>query len=395
MDLSQWWRSRLTPRSQVVQQTKIRAISHAVERIGGVNLGQGKCDLAPHPRVVEAAQTALRAGHHTATLHNGAPRLREAIAAKVGRDNHLVVDADHVLVTGGASGGLECICKAFIQPGDEVVILDPIFPYYARFVEDRGGICRYLKLEPPGWCIEKDRLEALVSPRTKLIMFCNPNNPTGRVFSRSELEIVGQFCQDHGVIAVVDEVYEHMVTPEIPHVSLASLPGMSEFTLTVSSASKTLLVTGWRIGWVIGHPSALAPIGFRSDETFLCAPAPLQMAVAEALEVLGPEYYQQMARDMMARRGRMAGLLCDIGLPTLPSESGYFLLADHRGLGLGSDDEIAELLIRRAGVGAVPGNTFRVNGEETGLLRFSCAVGDDAWSRADTQLRAWAARGYT
>ncbi len=372
--------AQLARRNRGIRQSNIRAVTQRIEAVRGINLGQGTCDLPPHPKVLEAAHRALDDGYNSYTLFDGIPSLREAIAERCRSYNKLHVGPENVLVTGGATGGLECVCKCFLEEADEVILFEPIYQYHVRLVKERGAIPRFVPLRPPHWSFDPDELRSTISEKTKLLVFANPNNPCGKVFTYEELEVIGQICQSNGVIAVVDEVYEYILGTGVKHISLASLPGMFDQTLTLSSASKTLFVTGWRVGWVVGPPPIMGVLGVKSDETYVCAPAPLQHAVADALR-LGDEFFNDIRKPFVRRRDRLCEALTVAGLiPDVPAGA-YYVLADYTQLGYPDDIQAMQGLIDRVGIGSIPGNEFFNNREKTGLLRFCFAVTDDLIDR--------------
>jgi len=373
-------REKLAGRARGARQSNIRAVTRRIEAVGGVNLGQGTCELEPHPEILRAAHQAIDQGHNSYTLFDGIPPLKEAIAARYGAYNNLSVGPDNVLVTGGATGGLECVCKCFLEPGDEVILFEPIYQYHVSLVLERGGVPRFVRLRAPDWSFTAEDLHAAFSERTKLFVFANPNNPCGKVFSREELSLIGDACRSRGVIAVTDEVYEYILSDGAEHVTLASLPGMFEHALTLSSASKTLFVTGWRVGWVVGPEEVMGPLGVKSDETYVCAPAPFQHAVAHALR-LGDEFFERIRQPFQRRRDVLSGALAEAGFKPLNPAGAYYTLADYTALGFEDDISAMNGLIEQAGVGAVPGRAFFPSEEKTGMLRFCFAVEDEVLSR--------------
>ncbi len=381
----------LTAATRAHRQPALRSISMRIEARGGINLSQGKCPLPVDPRVQACLREASESALHTATLRHGDPRLREIIAARHRTETGLETTREHVVVSGGATGSLECICQAFLEPGDEVVLFMPAFPYYTRMVTGQGATPVFVDLAPDG-SLDEECLAAAFSSRTKLVIFCTPQNPTGRVLGADTLDRIAAHCLTHDVVAVSDEVYRHFCRPGHPHVCMATRPGMEDRTLVVRSVSKTLLATGWRIGWVIGPPELIDPISIKSDQLFLCASAPLQLATALALERLPEEYYQELSKPFHRRMEQLAEGLLAAGLTPLPSQGGYFQLARFEGLGLGNDDQATEVLIELCNIGAVPGSSFNPDGSDTGYLRFSCAV-PDAWiAQACSQLLALRSR---
>jgi len=375
----------LTPSTRSHRQPALRAVSARIEDLGGINLAQGKCPLPIDPRVHACLKEAAESPLHTATLRHGDPRLRAVIASRFSAATGLPTSPDKVAVSGGATGALECICQAFLGPGDEVVLFKPAFPYYTRMVVGQGATPVFVDFEPDG-SLSAERLAGAFSDRTKLVIFCTPQNPTGKVMTTESLDRIAAACRRHDVVAVSDEVYRHFCRPGHPHVSIVTRPGMAERTLVVRSVSKTLLATGWRIGWVIGPAAIVDPISVKSDQLFLCAGAPLQRATALCFERLPPSYYDELAAPFHRRMDRLADGLAQAGLEPLPSEGGYFQLARYEGLGLRDDDHATEVLIETCNIGAVPGSSFNPDGADTGYLRFSCAVPDAMIEQACAQL---------
>lgn len=376
---------KLARRARGIRQSNIRAVTRRIEAVNGINLGQGTCDLPPHPDILAAAHRALDEGHNSYTLFDGIGPLKAAIADRYRSYNKLDIGPENVLVTGGATGGLECVCKCFLEAGDEVILFEPIYQYHVKLVEERAAVPRFVRLRPPGWSFEESELRAAVNERTKLLLFANPNNPCGKVFSAEELAVIGEVCRGGGVIAVVDEVYEYILGPGAAHISLASLPGMFDHTLTLSSASKTLFVTGWRVGWVVGPRPVMEPLGVKSDETYVCAPAPLQHAVADALR-LGDDFFDSIRLPFIRRRDKLCAALREAGLKPEVPDGAYYILADYTGLGYEDDIEAMSALIDLAGVGSIPGSAFFPGQSRTGYLRFCFAATDDLIDRGCSLL---------
>jgi aminotransferase len=369
-------REKLALRARGVKQSGIRAVTRQIEAVNGVNLGQGTCELSPAPEILRAAEEAIAAGHNAYTFFDGIPELKEGVAARYRAYNNLPITADNVVITGGATGGLECICKCFLEVGDEVILFEPIYQYHVSLVRERQALPRLVPLRPGDWSFDPADLEMAFSERTKLLVLANPNNPTGKVFTREELLAIGDACRRHNVIAVTDEVYEYILFDDKAHLTLASLPGMFDHCLTLSSASKTLFVTGWRVGWMVGPTSILEPLGVKSDETYVCAPAPLQHAVAFGLR-LGEDFFANIRRQFAPRREMLLDALRQAGFrPSVPAGA-YYVLADYRELGLHDDVQAMKHLIVRAAVGAVAGRSFFPSVANTGLLRFCFALTDD------------------
>src|SRR5713226_4912840 len=297
------------PESIIREMTR----QHAV--YGGVNLAQGYPDFDPPPEIVEAAAKAMRDGYNQYAITWGAPQLREAIARTASEFNRIPTDPhENVTVTCGATEAMIATLMAVLNPGDEVVVLAPFYENYGPDTVLSGAVPRFVPLHEPDWRLDPDELAAAFTDRTRAIILNTPHNPTGKVFTRAELEQVAELCQRHDVLAVTDEIYERILYDGREHVSLASLPGMRERTITISGLSKTFSVTGWRLGYAIA-PAELS-IGIRRVHDFLTvgAPHPLQMAAVAALD-LPTSYYEELRRAYAHRRERMAAIARTAGLP--------------------------------------------------------------------------------
>jgi aminotransferase len=290
-----------------------------------------------------------------------------------------------MIVTSGASGALESACGAYLRAGDEVLVFAPFYPYHANIVRAHGAVLKPVVLDPPDWTVSSSRLAAAVSPRTKLLLFANPSNPTGKVFSHDELEEIANVCREHDLIVVVDEVYEYLTYDDTRHVTLASLPGMFQRTLTISSAGKTFFVTGWRVGWIAGPADSMTRIAAWSDRLYVCAPAPLQHAIAAGLD-FADEFFHRLRVTLDAKRRALLAALTAAGLDPERPQGAYYVMARH--LSKDSDDAAADELVARAGVGSVPGSAFYDDQRQTGLLRFCFAVEDSVLADAAARLVA-------
>ena len=384
---------KMKPSARAAAQSGFREVMALAESKGCVNLGPGVCALRTHPRVLEAAQRAIASGGNSYTEADGIPQLKSAIANKYAAYNQMNITPGNVLVSCGATGAFESVCKCFLEPGDEVLMFEPFYQYHARQVVDRGAVVRCVSLRPPAWTFSEQELENAITEKTKLLVMANPNNPTGKVFSRAELTTIGAVCRRHGVITVCDEVYEHLVSHDRPHVSIASLPEMFEHTLTLSSAGKTFLVTGWRVGWLIGPANAIAPLAVKSDETYLCAPAPLQHAVAECLAFTS-DFFEEIQSQFQKKRIRIFSALEAAGFTPHVADGAFYVLAGYEQLGYRNDLEATKGLIEDFGIIALPGSTFSPSGKNTGMLRFCFAVEDNLLDTACERLATATARAF-
>ncbi len=369
-------------------QSEIRAMSVECDRIGGINLAQGVCDT-PVPAPVEAeAIAAIRAGHNIYTRLDGITRLRKAIAAKQERDYGLGYDPEHeVLVSSGATGGLHAAAMALLNPGDEVLLFEPFYGYHVATLKSLRIKPVLVPLAEPDWALDTDALKAAITPRTRAIILNTPANPSGKVFSRAELEAVAEVTRQHDLFLLTDEIYEYFVYDGQRHISPATLEDMRERTIVMSGFSKTFSVTGWRLGYVTAAARWMAAIAYFHDLTYVCAPSAFQHAAAAGLEQLGPGFYTQLAADYQAKRERILAALRDAGLePSVPAGA-YYVLANATRLPGETAAKKARHLLAATGVAAVSGAAFFRPGRGENLLRFCFAKKDGDLEEACARLR--------
>jgi len=359
------------------------------EETGAINLGQGFPDEDGPAAIIDAAVAAMRAGHNQYAPLPGVPALREAIADHQRRQYGLEVE--DVQVTFGATEALAAAVLALVDDGDEVVVLDPAYDAYEPVVRLAGGTVKGIPLAPPRWHVEPDAVERAIGPRTRLLLLNSPHNPTGRVLEIEELELLARPCRAHDVVAVTDEVYEHLVY-DGRHVPLATLPGMAERTITVSSLGKTYSLTGWKTGWATGPAGLIGRL--RAVKQFLtfAGGTPFQHAAAAAL-ALPDEEIAALATSLRAKRDLLATGLADAGFDVLPTEGTYFLNADARALG---EEDAAALCLRlphEAGVVAIPISAFTAepDGPLRSIVRFAFCKRHELLEEGIARLRAWAA----
>lgn len=364
-------RPRTARRTHGFTESVIREMTRVANEYGAINLAQGFPDF-PAPEVIkEAACEAIRADINQYAVTWGSPRLRRAIAAKYARFYGMEVDeAREITVTCGATEAAAAALLAVVDPGDEVVIFEPFYENYGPDTILCGAKPVFVPLPLDGG-VDLDRLAAAFSPRTRAIVLNTPNNPTGHVFTREELESIAELCQRYGAIAITDEIYEHILY-EGTHIPLAALPGMRERTITISGLSKTFSITGWRIGTIVAPPDLTAAIRKVHDFLTVGAPAPLQEGVAAGLELLGDDYYAALARDYAQRRDVLYAALVDAGFRCKPPQGAYYILADFSALSDMNDVAFSKWLARGGvpegedrgegrdanGVAPVPGSSF-------------------------------------
>jgi len=362
-------------------------MSALAERTGSINIGQGFPDRDGPDEVKGAAIAAIRAGRNQYPPGPGIPELRQAIAAHQKRFYGLDFDPDtEVLVTAGATEAITAAILALCETGDEVVLFEPFYDSYGAAIAMAGAQRKVVALEPPDWTFDPDRLEAAVSPRTRLILLNTPHNPTGKVFGVDELEQVARVCRDHDLVAVTDEVYEHLVF-EGRHVPLCSLPGMAERTVTISSAGKTFAFTGWKIGWASGPGPLIGAL--RTVKQFLTYVngAPFQPAVAIGLG-LPDEYFEGAAAALRDGRDRLCAGLESTGFGVYMPHATYFVVADVTGLGWTDGAAFCREAPDRCGVVAVPATAFYDDPRlARPLVRFAYCKGSEVLDEAVRRLR--------
>jgi len=356
------------------------------DEAGAINLSQGLPDFDPPPEVLEVAIDAIRGGDNQYTFPFGTLAFREAIAAKSSRYNHVPADPEsEVTVTCGVSEAMIATILALTDPGDEVVILEPWYENYVPGCQMAGARPRFVPLREPDYACDPDELRKAFNERTRLVLLNTPHNPTGRVFSRAEQATIAALCREFDVIAVTDEIYEHILYDGNEHVSIGSLEGMQDRTVTISGLGKTYAVTGWRVGWAIAAEPLTNLIRKVHDYLTICAPAPFQAAGIVALG-LPDSYYAQMRAKYAARRVILLDALDEIGMPYHRPEGAYYVMADYGELigadpgapgwdqgaysqpGWTLDRAFAEYIAREIGVAVVPGSSF-YTGDDQGTTR--------------------------
>ncbi len=348
----------LAKRLEGIAPTIFSRMSALAISTGSVNLGQGFPDVDGPPDVIAAAVAALHEGRNQYAPGLGVPELRHAVARHQQRHYGIELDPDtEVVVTTGATEGVAAALLGLVDPGDEVVVLEPYYDSYVAMMQMAGAVRRPVTLRAPDFRLDADELRAAVTPRTRFMLLNSPHNPTGTVLTRAELEAVAAIAVEHDLVVITDEVYEHLVFDDHEHVPVATLPGMRERTLTLSSAGKSYSFTGWKVGWATG-PAALvgALLAAKQWLTFTSG-SPLQPAIAHALDH-EPDFPRELARDLQGRRDLLCAGLEKAGLTPRIPEGTYFAATDVAPLGWDDGLEFCLALPDRAGVVAVPAQVF-------------------------------------
>ncbi|NUN64436.1 aminotransferase class I/II-fold pyridoxal phosphate-dependent enzyme [Pseudanabaena biceps] len=375
----------LSQRAIQIKESQIREASRYCERFGAINLAQGLPDFPAPEALKEAAREAIAADINQYADSWGWYKLREAIAEKMQRDNHIVVDPEtEITVCCGATEGLNVALMSIIDQGDRVLVFEPFYENYVPNLATVGGIPEFVTLQPPEWQVTQEMLEPIFKKGLKAVIINSPANPTGKVWNRSELEIIAKLCQQYDVYAITDEIYEYIIYEE-EHISLMGIEGMRDRTIVVNGFSKTFCITGWRLGYVIANPELSAAIRRIHDFITISAPAPLQHAALTAMQ-FGREYFINLAADYQRKRDRLYPVLAEIGLSPVLPKGAYYIWTDSSVIA--KDAESAAFrLAKEVLVAAVPGTCFsqpdrqRVNG-----LRFCFAKKDSTIELAISNL---------
>ncbi|HEY2154872.1 MAG TPA: aminotransferase class I/II-fold pyridoxal phosphate-dependent enzyme [Isosphaeraceae bacterium] len=378
----------LSHKAERFTESVIRGMSIEARRYGAVNLAQGMPDFPAPPEVKAAACRAIEADINQYAITWGATDLRAAIAEHAAWHLGLAVDPEaEITVTCGSTEAMLVALLSTINPGDEVILSQPFYENYWPDCVLAGATPRFVPVRPPGWTFDPDELADAFNDKTKAIILCNPNNPTGTVFTRDGLEQVAALCRKWDVIAITDEIYEHIVFDGRPHIALATLPGMKERTVTIGGMSKTYAVTGWRVGTMIAPADLTHAFRQVHDYVSIGAAAPLQAAGAVAYR-LPPPYYAALAADYQARRDKFCSALISIGFDLEPPQGAYYVMAGISAFGASDDVEFSRYLVREIGVATVPGSSFfRDKALGRDYVRFCFCKKDETLDAAIQRLR--------
>lgn len=372
-------------------QSEIRAMTQACVNMKGLNMAQGVCDTPVPPAVLQGAERALKEGYNVYTRFDGLPELRHAIAWKLAHYNGIQANPDTAItVSAGATGAFHCACAALLDPGDEVILFEPYYQYHVSALLAVEAMPVIVKMQPPEWDYTVSQLEQAITAKTKAIIVNSPGNPSGKVFTREELEAIARLARRHDLFVFTDEIYEYFLYDGRSHLSMAALPGMAERVITIGGYSKTFSVTGWRIGYSVAAEPWAQAIGAMNDLLYVCAPAPLQMGVASGISELSDSFYRDLACAYQRKRDRFCSALAQAGLtPSIPNGA-YYVLADVSKLPGANGKARAMYLLEKTGVAGVPGEAFFSGAEGANFIRFSYAKTDidlDEICRRLTQAR--------
>ncbi|HEX8218581.1 MAG TPA: methionine aminotransferase [Chloroflexia bacterium] len=388
--------TRMAARVHSITESVFSEMSRLAVEHNAVNLSQGFPDFPAEEWLKEAAREAVARDVNQYAPSQGTLRLRKAIAAKAESFMGLTFDpAQEITVTNGATEAIYDVIQALVGPGDEVIVFEPYYDSYVPSIVFAGGTPRFVTLDSPDWSFDRDLLVSLFNERTRAIILNTPHNPTGKVFSQDEMELIADLCKRYDALAITDEVYEHLVFDGNRHVYLAALPDMQERTVTISSASKTFSVTGWKVGYVLAPPDLTEALRRIHQFVTFCCSAPMQEAVALGIET-APErgYYEQLQQAYNARLDKLYGYLQQAGLNPIRPQGTFFIMSDISALGFENDVEFARYMTAEVGVACIPPSAFYSNPQSGAhLARWCFAKRDSTLDAAGDRLVAWANQG--
>ncbi|MDA0683805.1 MAG: pyridoxal phosphate-dependent aminotransferase [Bacteroidetes bacterium] len=384
----------LAERTEQLKQSNIRAITLMLQEVDGINLGQGICDMPTPEPIKRGAHAAIDDDKSIYSYYGGILQLREALLKKSRAYNRIPANSvDDIMVTVGSTGAFVATILTLLDAGDEVIVFEPYYGYHCNLLTVMGASLKFVRTTAPDWDIDFEHVESLISSRTKAIIVNTPGNPNGKVWSRDELNQMATLLKKHDLWAITDEIYEYMLYDGREHISLASIPGAYERTITLSGFSKTYNMTGWRLGYAVGPESVITKMGLLADLIYICAPTPLQHGVAEAFS-MSDNYFADMLTSYERKRQLMCTTLEEIGFNVPWPQGSYYVLADFTPLrerfeGFDDDMQASQTLVDRAGIGTVAGRSFFAEeADGDSCLRFCFAKEYDVLEEACRRLKA-------
>jgi aminotransferase len=355
--------------------------------LNGINMAQGLCDLDVPREVLEGAQNALIQGENSYTSSYGISELRSAIAMKQNSFHSLDIKEENVLVSTGATGAFYTTAKILLHPGDEVIVFEPYYGYHVSTLQSLGCKVKFISTTPPEYSIDFNKLENLISEKTKAILICNPSNPSGKVYTKAELESLGKLVKQYHLILFSDEMYEHFVYDDTTFVSALSINSLKNNVVVVSGFSKIYSVTGWRVGYAITSAEIIEAASHINDLIYLCPPAPLQHGVLNGLKNLPLSYYKNVAVEHQKKRDKLVKTLNDSGLKADSIKGAYYILADISKIEGATTTEKAINLLNKTGIATVPGKAFYHATSDMHLVRFCFSKKEKELDEACRRLR--------
>jgi len=345
-------------RTESFQESVIRKMTRVCQQYKGINLAQGFPEKEPPEEVAKEALRAIREGNNQYSITWGLPALRQAVAQKVSRFNGLNPDPEReVTITCGSSEAIVASLMALVNPGEKVIIFEPFYENYLPGLALCGATPLFVQLHGSGWELDPDELKKAFSQGPKAMILNTPANPSGKVFSPKEMEVIARYCQEYGTYVITDEIYEHILYDGLNHVNMAGLPGMWDRTVTISGVSKTYSATGWRVGYVIAHHGLMSAVRKVHDYMVVAAPTPFQMAAVVAMR-MPDSYYHELREYYQERRDFLLKTFEDLSIPVFRPSGAYYMMIRIDGLGCGDDENFAMKLVEETGLAVVPGSSF-------------------------------------
>lgn len=363
-------------------------MTRACNDVNGINMAQGICDLDVPREIIQGSQQAMDQGYNIYMPCEGFPDLRTAVARRMKTCHGMDVDPEsQVFISAGATGAFFSVCMALFNPGDEVILFEPYYGYHTATLKAMNLNPVFTRMAPPDWTIDWDHLSSLITPKTRGMVINTPGNPSGKVFSRSELEQLGNLAEKHDLFILTDEMYEWFVYDGYRHIPPASLPGLANRTVTISGFSKIFSVTGWRLGYAICPPDITLAASHMNDLIYVCAPSPLQVGACEGLLSLPQGYYDAITDEHRIKRDTFCAVLSEIGLTPYIPKGAYYVLADIARVP-GSDDRDKVMhILSKTGIASVPGRAFYHDDAGKNLARFCFAKKPDVLDEACERMR--------
>ena len=370
-----------------VKQSAIRLMTRECRRAEGINLAQGLCDLPVPSFVLEGAKQAMDAGHNIYTFPEGCAELREAIARKLARDNDLKVDpATEIVITVGVTGAYSSTLKALLNPGDGILIMEPYYGYHVHIAKVAGLRTYTVRLATPEFQLNELSLRKALNPNIRALVVCTPGNPSGKIFSREELEIVARVADEHDLLVITDEIYEYFTYDDMHHISPATVDNLYPRTVSMLGFSKIFSITGWRLGYVVAPEPLARAVMLANDSTCICAPAPLQYGVIAGLEA-PVEFYTERRAAFQRKRDKLYAAVLGAGMRVQKPQGSYYLLADISALNYPSAWDAAMDILETKGIATVPGTAFFHDQEGEKYLRICFAKEDGVLEEVCQRLR--------
>lgn len=370
---------KFSNRSKEIAQSEIRAMSILCKEYGGINLAQGLCDLDVPKCVIDGAKSAMSEGKNIYTPTQGNYKLRDAIAKKQNSFYGCNLDAKNVLVSLGATGAFYTTTLSLLNPDDEVVVFEPYYGYHISTLKSIGCKIVYLKTSPPNYEIDFELLSKSITQKTKAILICNPSNPSGKVYTKEELEKIGEIALSRDLILFSDEMYEHFIYDGEEFTSALCIESLKSRVVVISGFSKVFSITGWRLGYALSSSEVIEVASHFNDLIYVCPPAPLQQGVLKGLLELPKEYYKNVALDHQKKRDRFIATLNRVGLETPMTKGSYYCLSNISSIEGSNDKERVVNLLKRSGIATVPARAFYSDAKGLNLARF-------CFSKKDSEL---------